>query len=241
MRESLFKLLELQEIDKEIDILRQSQKDFPSEIEILQNELQVARDHLNAKLKKSEELEKSRRALERDLEAINSDLKKHQERLNEITTNREYDAVQNEIESLIIRKSDQETRVLETIGSYEDITAKLESDNTYFQEIEQERNGRIQELTKKLNSVEAHVKGWEKKHSAIAPLVERRPLGLYTRIRRVVKGGIAVVAVQKNSCGGCFRQLAPQRMVEARRGDTLMRCENCGRIMVWNESEAELA
>jgi predicted nucleic acid-binding Zn-ribbon protein len=77
MRESLFKLLELQEIDKEIDILRQSQKDFPSEIEILQNELQVARDHLNAKLKKSEELEKSRRALERDLEAINSAQRDH--------------------------------------------------------------------------------------------------------------------------------------------------------------------
>jgi predicted nucleic acid-binding Zn-ribbon protein len=67
MRESLFKLLELQEIDKEIDVLRQSQNDFPSEIEQLQNELKIARDHLDTKQKQSEELEKNRRTLERDL------------------------------------------------------------------------------------------------------------------------------------------------------------------------------
>ncbi|MGA1197460.1 MAG: zinc ribbon domain-containing protein [Candidatus Latescibacterota bacterium] len=237
MRESLFKLLELQEIDKEIDVLRQSQNDFPSEIEQLQNELKIARDHLDTKQKQSEELEKNRRTLERDIEAVNQDLQKHQERLNEITTNREYDAVQHEIEALTIRKNEQESLILETIESVENITSKLEGDREYFKELEKERNERIEELTAKLNSVETHVKGWEKKRSAIEPNVERRPLNQYNRIRRVVKGGVAVVAVLKNSCGGCFRQLAPQRMVEARRGDTLMRCENCGRILVWVESE----
>jgi len=241
MRESLFKLLELQEIDKEIDILRQSQRDFPTEIERLQNELKVARDHLDAKQKESEELEKNRRTLERDLETVNQDLAKHQERLNEITTNREYDALQHEIEALTVRKGEQESLILETIESFENITSKLEDDNTYYKEIEKEHNERIQELTDQLNSVEKNVKGWEKKHAAIEPNVERRPLSLYNRIRRVVKGGVAVVSVQKNACGGCFRQLSPQRLVEARRGDTLMRCENCGRIMVWSESEEAVA
>lgn len=236
MRESLFKLLELQEIDKEIDILRQSQRDFPTEIERLQNELKTARDHLDAKQKESEDLEKNRRTLERDLETVNQDLAKHQERLNEITTNREYDALQHEIEALTVRKGEIESLVLETIESFESITSKLEDDNTYYKEIEEERNGRIQDLTDKLNSVEKNVKGWEKKHAAIEPNVERRPLSLYNRIRKVVKGGVAVVSVQKNSCGGCFRQLSPQRLVEARRGDTLMRCENCGRIMVWSDN-----
>lgn len=237
MRESLFKLLELQEIDKEIDVLRQSQSDFPSEIDQLQGELQTARDHLDAKQKESEELEKTRRSLERELDTINQDLEKHQTRLNEITTNREYDALQHEIEALTIRKGEHETLILETIESFEEITAKLEDDNTYFKEIETERKGRIKELTGQLNSVEKNVKGWDKKRSAIEPNVERRPLSLYNRIRKVVKGGVAVVSVQKNSCGGCFRQLAPQRMLEARRGDALMRCENCGRILVWVETE----
>ena len=241
MRESLIKLLELQEIDKEIDVLRQSQEDFPSEIGRLQGELQTARDHLDAKQKESEELEKNRRSLERELDTINQDLEKHQTRLNEITTNREYDALQHEIEALTVRKNEQETRILETIESFDEITAKLEDDNTYFKEIETERNGRIDELTGQLNSVEENVKGWEKKRAAIEPNVERRPLSLYNRIRKVVKGGVAIVPVQKNACGGCFRQLSPQRLVEARRGDTLMRCENCGRILVWTETEEATA
>lgn len=241
MRESLFKLLELQEIDKEIDVLRQSQRDFPSEIDQLQNELKTARDHLDAKKSQSEELEKNRRSLERELEDINADLQKHQDRLNEITTNKEYDAVQHEIEALQVRKGEHETLVLETIESIEDITSKLEDDQSFYEEMEKERNERIEELTGKLNSVEENVKGWEEKRSAIEPHVERRPLNLYNRIRKVVKGGVAIVAVQKNSCGGCFRQLAPQRLVEARRGDTLMRCENCGRILAWTESEEAAA
>lgn len=241
MRESLFKLLELQEIDKEIDILRQSQQDFPSEIDQLQNELQTARDHLEAKQNQTEELDKNRRTLERDLEVINNDLEKHQARLNEITTNREYDALQHEIEALRVRKGEQESQILETIESQEAITSQLEDDKSFFQELEKERKDRIDDLTGKLNSIEENVKGWEEKRSAIEPHVERRPLNLYNRIRRVVKGGVAVVAVQKNACGGCFRQLAPQRLVEVRRGDTLMRCENCGRIVVWTETEGAVA
>lgn len=171
MRESLFKLLELQEIDKEIDVLRQSQNDFPSEIEQLQNELKIARDHLDTKQKQSEELEKNRRTLERDLEAVNQDLQKHQERLNEITTNREYDAVQHEIEALTIRKNEQESLILETIESVENITSKLEGDREYFKELEKERNERIEELTAKLNSVETHVKGWEKSAQPSNPML----------------------------------------------------------------------
>ena len=237
MRESLFKLLELQEIDKEIDALHQSQTDFPSEIDSLQNELQTARDQLEAKQHHSEELEKNRRGLERDLSAIEEDLKKHQDRLYEVKTNKEYDALQNEIAALQTRKGEHETTILENIETIEELKEKLSEDENYYQEIEKDRQDHIDDLTAKLNSVEENVRGWEKKRSAIEPNVERRPLSIYNRIRKVVKGGVAVVPVHKGACGGCYRQLAPQRMVEVRRADTILRCENCRRILVWTEEE----
>jgi len=237
MRESLFKLLDLQEIDKEIDALHQSQTDFPSEINTLKNELQSACDHLEAKQQQSEDLDKNRRTLERDLDAIEVDLKKHQDRLYEVKTNKEYDALQTEIETLQSRKGEHESTILENIESLEEIKEKLSEDESYYQEIEKERQERIDELTAKLNSVEANVKKLKRKRSSIESNVERRPLSVYNRIRRVVKGGVAVVPVRKGSCGGCYRQLAPQRMVEIRRSDNIMRCENCGRIMVWQEEE----
>ena len=86
MRDSLVNLLKLQEIDKEINALHQSQIDYPKEINGLKTELQDARDQLDAQQQRSEELEKNRRALERELSAIEEDLKKHQDRLYEVKT-----------------------------------------------------------------------------------------------------------------------------------------------------------
>lgn len=237
MKESLFRLLDLQEIDKEIDALHQSQTDFPGEIDSLKNELQNARDQLQAKQQHTDELEKSRRTLERDLEAIEEDLKKHQDRLYEVKTNKEYDALQIEIESLQTRKGEHESTILENIDTIEELQQKLKEDESHFQEIEKVRQERIDDLMAQLNSVEANVRKWGRKRSAIEPDVERRPLSVYNRIRKVLKGGVAIVPVRKDSCGGCYRQLAPQRMVEVRRGNSIMRCENCGRIIVWKEEE----
>lgn len=238
MRESLVNLLELQEIDKEINALHQSQTDYPKEINNLKGELQDARDQLDAQQQRSEELEKDRRALERELSAIEEDLKKHQDRLYEVKTNKEYDALQIEIATLNDRKDQHETAILESIDTVEKIVEKLREDENYYREIEEDRQKRIDELTVKLNSVEKDVSAWKKKRSAIEPDVEPRPLSIYNSIRKVVKGGIAIVPVRKGACGGCYRQLSPQRLVEVRRADSIMRCESCGRLLVWNDDEA---
>ena len=238
MRDSLVNLLKLQEIDNEINALRQSQIDYPKEIDSLKSELQDACDQLDAQQQRSEELEKDRRTLERELNAIEEDLKKHQDRLYEVKTNKEYDALQLEIATLQDRKDQHETAILESIDTVEKIVEKLHEDKNYYREIEEDRQKRIDDLTVKLNSVEKDVRAWEKERLAIEPEVEHRPLSMYNRIRRVVKGGIAIVPVRKGSCGGCYRQLSPQRLVEVRRADSIMRCENCGRLLVWRDKEA---
>ncbi len=238
MRDSLVNLLKLQEIDKEINALHQSQIDYPEEINSLKSELQDARGQLDAQQQRSKELEKDRRTLERELSAIEEDLKKHQDRLYDVKTNKEYDALQLEIASLHDRKDQHETAILESIDTVEKIVEKLHEDKNYYREIEKDRQKRIDELTAKLNSVEKNVRAWKKKRSAIEPGVEHSPLSMYNRIRRVVKGGIAIVPVRKGSCGGCYRRLSPQRLVEVRRADSIMRCENCGRLLVWSDEEA---
>lgn len=237
MRESLFNLLELQEIDKEIDALRQSQTDFPAEIARLKSELSTAREQLGAKQQHSEEIGKKHREMERDLQAIEADLKKHQDRLYEVKTNKEYDALQHELEILQNRKNAQETAIIEIIQTGEELKNKVAEDETHYQELKKKRQESIDDLTEQLNAIESTVKSWASKRAVIEPHVERRSLGVYNRIRKVVKGGIAIVTIKKGSCGGCFRKLSPQRMVEARRCTAIIRCENCGRIMVWKEEE----
>ena len=235
MKENLYNLLEIQEIDKEIDVLRRSQQDYPQEIARLKREMGLAQKQIDEKRERLEELERNRRAIERELEAINLDQKKHQDRLYEVKTNREYDALQHEIEALRSRIEEHETTILEAMEESEDLSKKLGEDEEIFEETKKESLARVKELTSYVNSVEENIGKWEKKRGAVEVHIERRPLSVYNRIRRSVKAGVAAVPVEKGSCGGCFRKLAPQRMVEVRRQDQVIRCENCGRILVWKE------
>ena len=100
MKESLARLLDLQNIDLEIDALGRSRVEFPTEISRLEEKLDLSRKDVEGKRKQSEDLETNRRLMEGELEAIQADLKKHQDRLYEVKTNREYDALQHEIEAM---------------------------------------------------------------------------------------------------------------------------------------------
>ena len=235
MKENLTLLLNLQEIDTEIDVLRRSQDDYPTEIAELQGELDRAKHRLDAKVQKEGGLEKNQRLMEQELEALNLDLKKHQDRLYEVKSNKEYDALQHEIEALRGRVEETETAILETIEAADALKEKLKDERQLFKDLENEKQERITSLQSQLDSLDEDVRGREEKRDGLASQIDKKPLSIYTRIRRVVKGGVAAVSLEKGSCGGCFRRMPPQRMVEIRRRDQVIRCENCGRLLVWRE------
>ena len=239
MKESLAWLLDLQNIDLEIDALGRSRVEFPTEISRLEEKLNLSRKDVEGKRKQSEDLETNRRLMEGELEAIQADLKKHQDRLYEVKTNREYDALQHEIEALKNRMDENETGILEGIELGDGLKERLEEEEATFKELESESLATIKDLKKRLGSVEDNVKEWEEKRAVVETQIEPRALSAYNRIRKLIKTGVAVVQVEKSSCGGCFRQLPPQLRVEVRRQDQIIRCENCGRIVVWKDEDAD--
>ena len=62
--------------------------------------------------------------------------------------------------------------------------------------------------------------------------VEERLLASYDRIRKNYRNGLAVVPVLRDACGGCFNAVPPQRQSEIRQHKKIIVCENCGRILV---------
>ncbi len=239
MKESLARLLDLQKIDLEIDALGRSRVELPTEISRLEEKLDLSRKDVEGKRKQSEDLETNRRLMEGELETIQADLKKHQDRLYEVKTNREYDALQHEIEALKNRMDENETGILEGIELADGLKERLEEEEATFKELGSESLATIKDLKKRLGSVEDNVKEWEEKRAVVETHIERLALSVYNRIRKLVKTGVAVVQVEKSSCGGCFRQLPPQLRVEVRRQDQIIRCENCGRIVVWKDEDAD--
>ncbi|MEY3676226.1 MAG: hypothetical protein RJB67_716, partial [Bacteroidota bacterium] len=62
--------------------------------------------------------------------------------------------------------------------------------------------------------------------------IDERLMYSYDRIRNSYRNGLAVVAVDRDACGGCFNSIPPQRQSEIRLHKKIIVCENCGRILV---------
>jgi hypothetical protein len=65
-----------------------------------------------------------------------------------------------------------------------------------------------------------------------ASRLETGLLQSYQRLLRS-RGGLAVAPVRDGSCLGCHVALTPQTYNELRKGEVLMTCANCQRILYW--------
>jgi uncharacterized protein len=238
MKEDLMRLLDAQEIDLEIDNLLKSKKEFPEQIEFLEKEIGDLQQSLEELDNAIEEAKKNGSEIELELKAERELLSKKEKRLLETKTNKEYNAVQSEIVQARDRIDAQETEDIEIMGRLDELIPKRDETKQKLDLLITENTSRIKDLKKSYDSVETDAAHMEKKRDVILSQVNKRFLAVYNRLRKG-KSGVAIVRVNKEklSCMGCFKHLPPQKVLEVRRCNMMLFCENCGRILAWDEQE----
>jgi uncharacterized protein len=240
MKDDLMKLLEAQEVDLKIDALMKSQVDYPEQIEFLNKEIEDLRKELDDLRQALTQAKISQQELETEIQAEREILSGKEKRLLETKTNKEYNAVQSEIEQARARINSLETELIEVMGRIENLEPRIEETQKKLEEVASLNTSQIKELKSRLDSVDTDKEKLEKERARILANVNKRLLAVYTRLRKGRKGiAIASVNKAKFSCRGCFKHLPPQKVMEIRRGATLINCENCGRILIWDERETD--
>ena len=235
MRETLSMLSRLQEIDNTLDQLAHSKVDLPGEIEMLKRQVQELKDAIAEGETKLTELEKERRQEELGLEMAQDKLKKYQQQLYRIKTNREYDAIQAEIDAQKAKISEHEENILNLMTTSEELTETLQERRQELENLTAENAPHWERLENELSSIEDRMAIERDQRKKVTVRLKRGVLAAYERIR-VGKSGQAIVPIRKRACGGCFTTLPPQTIQEVRRTDRIITCENCGRIIYWDDS-----
>ncbi len=62
--------------------------------------------------------------------------------------------------------------------------------------------------------------------------IDDRLLTAFKRTRKNARNGLAVVKVERDSCGGCHSKISAQRQIDIRQRKKIIVCEFCGRILV---------
>ena len=233
MREGLLQLLQLQEHDKKLEELDKSKSQYPTEIEERQSEIATAGEVLEEMEEEKTNWEKQQRQSEGEIQLAKESLKVHEDRFSVVTNNKEYDALQIEIQACKNTISEHENQLLQAMESIQRIEQGLEEEQKTFEEIRQNQQESIDELQGQLDSMEESVQAEETSRAKTTKSIDPTMLSMYERRRGPRSRRIALT--RKDSCGVCFRQLPPQKLSEVRRCERVVYCENCGAIVVWNE------
>lgn len=229
MWNGLDKLLELQKLDLAVARLEADTRTIPQQIRGLEARLTGARAGLDQARAKADQIQRDRRAKERELDEATQHTKKKQARLYEIKTNEEYAAVLKEIESLKEKCSRLETEILELLERADGAAKTVGEAEREYEAVEGICRKERAEKEAQLAKLERDLASLREAREDQASRLEGALLQQYTRL--IKTRGVAVVAVRDGSCTGCGIALTPQSYNEVRRNDRMFTCSSCNRII----------
>jgi len=230
MDKTLKLLIQLQEIDRQLFEIEEKKGSLPQQVEKLENQAATVKSELEATRSTLEENQKELLTIKGSLMDAEEKVKKYQDQLYLVTTNREYDALTNEIETVKGQMAESEERqlTLETeIEKLEETIATSEEQSTAFVE---QLDANRDELKEKSELTDARQEELEAERKDVVKGITQRYLRKYERILQARRR--AVVPIERGSCSGCHKQLNPQTIYEIQQMDAFIECENCGRILV---------
>lgn len=229
--EKLRSLYEMQVIDKEYDRIQRLKGELPLEVEDLEDEITGIENRITRTNEEFAELETELNARKASIDASNDLINKYEKQMDNVKNNREYEALTKEvsIQKLEIQLAEKKIR---------ESSELLESRKESFGEIEELLASKKEELDKKIKELETITKETKKEEKVLAKQrdaakanVEDRLMKAYERIRSSYKNGLAVVSVERESCGGCFAKIPPQIQIDIDAEKRVTTCEHCGRIL----------
>jgi len=236
MQNDLEMLLKLQNIDYDLEELDRSREYLPDMINNLKKEVEEVFRILKESEERLTQQVLQRKKLELDIEEINSELTKLQKQMRDIKTNREYDALVTEIANRKTKISESEEELLKTLAEIDELQDKVKEYKERVVEVDKNNRVQLESLGKEMDSIGTKIKQKQDERRNISVRINKLMLATYERVKKV-KGGAAVVAVKKRACSGCYKSLPPQKIQEIKKGENLISCDSCGRILIWTDEE----
>ncbi len=235
MNDTIKSLLSLQDRDLELDRLRADLAAIPAKISKLKADIQAAKTALEEAKKEMTQLQMAKKQKELDLDTQEGAIRKHSTELNAVKTNDAYRALLGEIEKAKQEKSTLEDQILQ-------IMEQSDQASRVWKEKEATSKSDEAALQKQISDWEAKQKELEQTIAAKEVEREQAFSGLtknlaesYKKLRNGYRGA-AVVPIRKEQCVGCHMKVSQNLINEVRRGQKLMTCESCSRIVYLEEA-----
>jgi len=234
MKESLARLIKPQAIDSQLMEIEEQKGDLPAQVEYITRQLENLEQSITEKQARLKQIDLERRQLQANLEETRGHLKKYQEQILLVSTNRAYDALTAEIDGAKKTLDESEFHLLELSEENQQLADEIKAEELQVTEKHTELVTQQEFLQATIAATEAEGRALEQERTEILTNIEPRYLGAYERIRDA-RDGLAVVPMSRGACGVCFNRIPPQQQVEIKAMNKIVTCESCGVILFWEK------
>ena len=233
MTDEIAQVTRLQSLDLRIAELEREVATLPKHIAQIEKALDSHLRRLEADRAALVGNQKERKQLEDDVKVENQKISKLRDQMLGAKTNEQYRAFQNEIDYLEkeIRKS--EDRILELMTESEALDGNVKKADAALKEEKQHVEAEKAKARERTAVDQAALDQIKQERAALATKLPRTTAAAYDRIFKK-RGGVVVAEASGGRCSACQITLRPQHLQDLRRGDALMFCESCGRILYYN-------
>jgi predicted nucleic acid-binding Zn-ribbon protein len=230
LNEELSRLISLQEIDVEIKQLKDEIAMLPVRRQELERDFSGSvKEYFDLK-EQLETAQNERRHFESELEIEQEKHQKFKNDLMKATNEREYTTAVREIDVARKAISSLETEILKLMEKTEKLEAKIKERTP---EIESRRIQVDRQLAEWSAAAATNQQRLDELIALRLPALEAlspRARATYERLSKM-RSGFALAEARDYSCLACRMKIRPQVFNDIRRGETIITCESCGRIL----------
>lgn len=175
------------------------------------------------------------RDIEAEIQMIDDRIINSNERLRMVKTNKEYQLLLREVDDNKKRKDSLETELIEYMDQKEILEKKVAETDQEFQTLKSKIESEQEDLDKQTIEDRELLEECLAQQKEIGNTIDPSLMNRFAKISKMNQG-LAVINVRNQVCMGCFMNIPPQLYIEVQRGNSLISCPQCSRILYYVET-----
>ena len=231
MKAELQKLIALQNLDTTIRKLEKEQKATPERRAEIEKEFDQRAFEIRVLENSRDEAKHTRARLENEVMEQKGRVERAERNLMSSKKPDEYTAAIREADAARKQISALETQILEQMEQLEKAETSLNERADEIVTMNSDRETKLKAFDEETGTIGERLAAARKEREEVFASLPKPMSALYSRIGARIRDGVAVAEARNRSCSACFMSLRPQVMAEVRRGEDIITCDNCGRIL----------
>ena len=238
MKAELQQLVALQNLDTTIRKLQAELEAIPERRAQIETEFDQRAFEIRALENSRDEARHTRARLETEVAEQRTRAERAERNLMSSKKQEEYTAAIREADAARKQISALETQILEQMESLEKSEASLKERSEEIASLNSDRDARLEEFDKETRVQADALANTQSERERLVNALPKATGLLYMRISKRIRDGVAVAEARNGACMACFMALRPQAMAQVRRGEEVVTCDNCNRILYYAANNA---